>query len=178
MGKPQAERLSRSWRIVGLVFTAIAVMMFSPVLLLILTNQIWVTVVASKQPASDGRGFTVHQPLGLRHAFRIHLFANLISIRLEAEDGLRGEVEHRWLCGDRAVFLSFESAYDSGEGHPTKILYDFERGELYTACLRSSACAEPILSAPDPNRKPSMKPTDVDAKRKQIEAACAAQPGK
>jgi hypothetical protein len=58
------------------------------------------------------------------------------SIRLECPgNSLMGVLEKRWLCDDRVVYLSLETRADYGSywtDEPVKILYDFERGTLYT----------------------------------------------
>jgi len=42
--------------------------------------------------------------------------------------------EDRWLAGDRAIYLNYRlkpSADPEAEGTPLRLLYDFQRGELY-----------------------------------------------
>jgi hypothetical protein len=68
--------------------------------------------------------------------FRVQIWADSrvrISFNIEGEELVRVKTQ-RWLASDRAVLLEFDCVHHNSirTAHEMGLLYDFERGELYS----------------------------------------------
>ena len=150
----------------------ISAVLFSP-------NLIWKKIASGERYYPDrvttSFGYVIEKPWSWRDAFRIRFYGDSFSIQLEARDRqLQSIVEQRWLCNDRVIYLHIHGRDPNNSlsgGFPVKVLYDFERGELYAFC---PGCRWPVLS-PKPLPDRSAKEAEIDAILTRIERECQAR---
>ena len=141
---------------------------------------LWSTVASDERHyppygAMKAFGFRLQRSVDWRTAFRIQIYGDSLSIRLDAPGMRVGEVRHRWVCNDRVLFVDVAAKYDdSGAIDPTnaKILYDFERGELRTVCPASPWC----VSLPENAPKRQNSGDDIEVRLGEIARQCQPPP--
>lgn len=141
--------------------------------ILILTNLLWKTVAADEKPypwAGLHYGYKIEKPWGWRNAFRITLYGYRFSIRLETSGTVLNRVtEQRWLCDNRTVYIYISGWHDFGSyglNEPGKIIYDFDRGEMYTYG------ASWIVGSPENWQKRFTKEEEFDQVLHRLEHDC------
>lgn len=122
------------FRIIGIAVLIAATIVFLP-------NLLWKTVLSSNKSAQSGAvksyGFKIEKHLGWYQSFRLVLYGDSLSIKLEPLNyEFQDVLEQRWLCNDRMIYLVVQWKYNGDSGasstDTTKVVYDFEQGKLYT----------------------------------------------
>ena len=111
--------------------------------LLVLSNFVWKTVSQEEQTYPYGvvknYGYKIEKPWGWRHAFRIVLYGNTVSVKLDGPMKFQRVLERQWLCDNRVLYLSVQALHTYSGGiseFTSKVVYDFERNEMHTSYSR------------------------------------------
>jgi hypothetical protein len=158
------------FRIVGIAVLLASTVVFLPSLL-------WETVSFSNKSAQPGvvksYGYKIDKHWVWYHSFRLVLYSDSVSIKLEPLNRKFDKVmEQRWFCNERMIYLVVQWKYTSDSGgsstDTTRVIYDFEQGELYTLAPSSSW----EVWEPTRERDHYMKQPEFDATLLQLESGC------
>lgn len=101
-------------------------------------------------------------------AFRVKFYGDDFEISLVAPALELTRFEHRWLCGDRGVYIEIEARSEDSMGpqtHSAKIVYDFEKGRLHSD--RTWWAISPRAGA-----RPPASEARLEERLAEIESAC------
>lgn len=142
----------------------------------------WETVSGSRK--EEGRlgagdfGYRIERRTDGKDAFRVTIDSQRMYLRVEALGfRLLSVVDQEWMCGERVIYLYIAAEYrDSGipADGTTKLVYDFERGELASYSPSHTWTTWPR----DPKSPRTLTESDFQSQLLRIKTSCSARSNK